>query len=439
MVATKLSIELLKAPAVYFSGDTIQGVVIVESPTVITTRSIVIVLEGVEVVPRPPDYNYHVTTSLLKKTKTLFGEKWDKLKDALILQLAPGSHRFPFSFKLPEILHPSRSHKLLHSYELSISYNLEAFVDAPNTLTNSMMMSDSYESVKKPVIVGGHSFTPETIKFESKKTETNSATKSFFAQRGQLSFSAFLESKVAISQRTEMTKVASKAIVLTLTIQNESKKTVEGIFVKLVQQMKTFGVEIEREVVHKFPVKLLYHPPSPQPKIMKLEFDLPNNITPTTDSKHLNVTYFLQIELVVGSLFASNLTTTVPLTILGPDEKISELLLPRSRINKKKAQGSASLKPPVSLVESERHDAKVWMPDTAASQCCVCFVEFNSLTIRRHHCRSCGRVVCAKCSPKAQLTELGSVPQRVCNYCVAQAAKIPKITTEEDGFVLMVA
>jgi len=55
---------------------------------------------------------------------------------------------------------------------------------------------------------------------------------------------------------------------------------------------------------------------------MKLEFDLPNNITPTTDSKHLNVTYFLQIELVVGSLFASNLMTMVPLTILGPDEKV---------------------------------------------------------------------------------------------------------------------
>jgi len=69
MVATKLSIELLNAPAVYFSGDAIQGALIVESPTVITTRSIIIVLEGIEVVPRPPDYNYHVTTSLVKKTK----------------------------------------------------------------------------------------------------------------------------------------------------------------------------------------------------------------------------------------------------------------------------------------------------------------------------------------------------------------------------------
>lgn len=39
-----------------------------------------------------------------------------------------------------------------------------------------------------------------------------------------------------------------------------------------------------------------------------------------------------------------------------------------------------------------------WQPDNDVSQCPVCDTDF-SLLYRRHHCRKCGRVVCARCSP----------------------------------------
>ena len=39
-----------------------------------------------------------------------------------------------------------------------------------------------------------------------------------------------------------------------------------------------------------------------------------------------------------------------------------------------------------------------WIPDSMAPLCMGCGSAF-SLVKRRHHCRSCGRVFCAKCSP----------------------------------------
>lgn len=50
----------------------------------------------------------------------------------------------------------------------------------------------------------------------------------------------------------------------------------------------------------------------------------------------------------------------------------------------------------------------VWEDDTAVSKCPFCQQEFGSWTLRRHHCRICGRVVCADpqtaCSTDVGLT-----------------------------------
>lgn len=39
-----------------------------------------------------------------------------------------------------------------------------------------------------------------------------------------------------------------------------------------------------------------------------------------------------------------------------------------------------------------------WQPDAEASKCPICGISF-SFWYRKHHCRKCGRVVCASCSP----------------------------------------
>ncbi|XP_023337511.1 lateral signaling target protein 2 homolog isoform X2 [Eurytemora carolleeae] len=59
-----------------------------------------------------------------------------------------------------------------------------------------------------------------------------------------------------------------------------------------------------------------------------------------------------------------------------------------------------------------------WIPDSMAPLCMGCGAGF-SLVKRRHHCRSCGRVFCQRCSPnQVPLPRYGmESPVRVCNRC----------------------
>ncbi|KAJ8301827.1 hypothetical protein KUTeg_020814 [Tegillarca granosa] len=61
--------------------------------------------------------------------------------------------------------------------------------------------------------------------------------------------------------------------------------------------------------------------------------------------------------------------------------------------------------------------APIWVPDTRVTMCMNCTGEFT-VTWRRHHCRACGRVVCANCSDnRAPLEYLRNKPARVCDDC----------------------
>jgi hypothetical protein len=57
---------------------------------------------------------------------------------------------------------------------------------------------------------------------------------------------------------------------------------------------------------------------------------------------------------------------------------------------------------PQTSVETPRRGSEIvlppWQPDAEVSQCPVCGRNFTFL-YRKHHCRKCGRVVCASCSP----------------------------------------
>lgn len=61
-----------------------------------------------------------------------------------------------------------------------------------------------------------------------------------------------------------------------------------------------------------------------------------------------------------------------------------------------------------------------WEPDEVSSSCRLCDAEFNVLLRRRHHCRICGRLVCADCSRKLELIDRATrVPglMRACSHC----------------------
>ncbi|XP_046583050.1 LOW QUALITY PROTEIN: FYVE, RhoGEF and PH domain-containing protein 1-like, partial [Haliotis rubra] len=78
------------------------------------------------------------------------------------------------------------------------------------------------------------------------------------------------------------------------------------------------------------------------------------------------------------------------------------------------------------------HKAPLWVPDARVTMCMLCLGEFT-ITWRRHHCRSCGRVVCGYCSDnKAPLRYLKYKPARVCDDCFE---KLEKGLEEEDRSV----
>ena len=62
--------------------------------------------------------------------------------------------------------------------------------------------------------------------------------------------------------------------------------------------------------------------------------------------------------------------------------------------------------------------APVWMPDHTSEDCVVCRASF-SIWRRRHHCKSCGSLVCAQHSRnKVLLPHVNaSESQRVCDIC----------------------
>lgn len=68
--------------------------------------------------------------------------------------------------------------------------------------------------------------------------------------------------------------------------------------------------------------------------------------------------------------------------------------------------------------DNEVEQPPVWIPDIEAPQCMSCGANFTVVK-RRHHCRNCGKVFCARCSSNSvPLPKFGHIkPVRVCNKC----------------------
>jgi len=62
----------------------------------------------------------------------------------------------------------------------------------------------------------------------------------------------------------------------------------------------------------------------------------------------------------------------------------------------------------------------IWIPDKEARRCLICNDEFTFLN-RRHHCRSCGRLVCGSCSSKRLVLVKKDGPVRVCTICFSES------------------
>jgi len=66
----------------------------------------------------------------------------------------------------------------------------------------------------------------------------------------------------------------------------------------------------------------------------------------------------------------------------------------------------------------------LWIPDEEAPACMNCSQKFTVIR-RRHHCRACGRVLCAACcSSRARLEYMECREERVCLPCLQVLQKV---------------
>ena len=76
-----------------------------------------------------------------------------------------------------------------------------------------------------------------------------------------------------------------------------------------------------------------------------------------------------------------------------------------------------------------------WIPNDKSHLCQVCGKKWRKLTRRRHHCRSCGLMICQACSPyKDYVTGYQDQKVRVCNICMAQKIKREKEIIKVNAF-----
>ncbi|XP_066995944.2 uncharacterized protein Sptz [Anabrus simplex] len=70
-----------------------------------------------------------------------------------------------------------------------------------------------------------------------------------------------------------------------------------------------------------------------------------------------------------------------------------------------------------------------WVPNDEVSQCMCCKSVNFSMFNRRHHCRRCGRVICAMCSSKRmKVAGYRDVNVRVCDCCYEQSHALPDVS-----------
>ncbi|XP_060044494.1 lateral signaling target protein 2 homolog isoform X2 [Erinaceus europaeus] len=78
----------------------------------------------------------------------------------------------------------------------------------------------------------------------------------------------------------------------------------------------------------------------------------------------------------------------------------------------------SSSEPAAKTRDGDLEDPPEWVPDEACGFCTACKAPFTVIR-RKHHCRSCGKIFCSRCSPhSAPLPRYGQVkPVRVCTHC----------------------
>lgn len=72
---------------------------------------------------------------------------------------------------------------------------------------------------------------------------------------------------------------------------------------------------------------------------------------------------------------------------------------------------------PIDPESCDNSNHENWIPDELSDKCLMCHSEFNSMVRRRHHCRSCGLLLCGQCV--SNRLSVNDAVTKVCDACSA--------------------
>lgn len=153
------------------------------------------------------------------------------------------------------------------------------------------------------------------------------------------------------------------------------------------------------------------------PSVSEKSFQVPIYVINTLPQRHLTQS--------LSSSLSSSQTLVMPPVIVGSTEsKSSSDEGPPPTLSSAGTSPQSSWKDYSAIIPQDTPGIVIWTNDDEVKQCTLCKNDFTLLR-RRHHCRSCGRVMCGKCGKEATCEQLfGPKPQRMCTICLTELSEL---------------
>uniref|UniRef100_A0A1E1XGQ0 Putative rho/rac guanine nucleotide exchange factor/faciogenital dysplasia protein 3 n=1 Tax=Amblyomma aureolatum TaxID=187763 RepID=A0A1E1XGQ0_9ACAR len=183
-------------------------------------------------------------------------------------------------------------------------------------------------------------------------------------------------------------------------------------FLKEGELMKVSRKEMQPRYFVLFSDSLLYLLPTPQ-GFYRVNYELPLSgmkvmVPPQQDYQNEFSVYTMKRSFILSASSPEEREEWISALTKAIEDNIHR----KSSFHVLKKEGSQS-----STSSELGREAPVWIPDQRVTMCQLCTSGFT-FTHRRHHCRACGKVVCAACSShRLPLPYLGDKPVRTCDDC----------------------
>lgn len=328
---------------------------------------------------------------------------------------------------------------------------------------------------KQLILVGGFEHSRESLKAMVSKgsCKTKMGTLTFPLMDGQLTYAATLDARAYHLGDTAL---------LTLVIENKLQYPVSGISVRFNNMISLFGASgknstsnnlsssgfsipstsedsfTETEVLTFMNERYTVKPNESVKKAISIV--IPQTAFSTTKyTRGINLMAFLDIAINVQSHTpsVSEKSFQVPIYVINklpnreaigssgpifpPLSSSSNVIqpnledIPTSSLSSSGPSPSSSFRDMQMISTHTAPGIVIWTNDNEVSQCTVCGKDFTLLR-RRHHCRSCGRVMCGRCGKEASVPDLfGIKPQKLCTPCTSELQNLlddPRASTDID-------